>query len=187
LKRLASIGLLALLLYNMFGLSFAILLFENDYQVSSASQITDAVVMKMHLPSLPYSGDLQISEQIQGLVRQNDQFYNPTHVSHENDTLYVTLESNQAARDHFFELANAIQLLNDPQTDIPQNPYGKAIKQLGSLLKIYISSSELLIFESFAFKPAAALANWSLSANCYLSVDALLTSPPPESFFLIAA
>lgn len=181
MKRLASIGLLALLLYNMFGLSFAILLFENNYQVSAARETTDALVMKMYLPSLPYSGDLQISQQIQGLVRQNDQFYNPTHVSHENDTLYVTLESNQAARDHFFELANAIQLLNDPQTDIPQNPYSKAIKQLGSLLKIYIPTAQQLAFEFFAFKPAPTLASWSLSANCYLSVETLLTSPPPES------
>lgn len=186
MKRLASIGLLALLLYNMFGLSFAILLFENDYQLSPASQTTGAVLMKMYLPSLPYSGDLQISEQIHGLVRQNDQFYNPTHISHENDTLYVTLESNQAARDHFFELANAIQLLNDPQADIPQSPYSKAIKLLGSLLKIYIPSSGQLTFESYAFKPAATLPNWCFSANCYLSIETLLASPPPESCLVIA-
>ncbi len=40
----------------------------------------------------------------------------------------MTLQSNEAARDHFFALANVIEILNDPQTDVPRSPYGKAME-----------------------------------------------------------
>lgn len=181
MKRLASIGLLALLLYNTFGLSLAILLFDKGYEATSTTETSDEVIMKMYLPSLPYSGNLEIDQRIEGLVRQNDQFYNPTHISHENDTLYVTMQSNQAARDHFFELANAIQVLNDPQTDIPQSPYGKAMKLLGNLLKIYLPNTEQHAFPSVALKPSQALPSWHYGIDRYLSAEVLHTSPPPEA------
>ncbi|MGG7663461.1 hypothetical protein [Dyadobacter sp. BHUBP1] len=183
MRRLASIGLLVLLLYNMFGLSFAILFFEKDYQIAASAETGQSLVRKMYLPSLPYSSDLEIPENINGLVRQEGQFYNPTQVLHQNDTLYVTLQSNEAARDHFFELANAIQVLNDPQADIPQNPYGKAIKLLGNLLKIYIPNTQQFPAHSEAIAREARLsANTHYLAARYPSRPASLVSPPPEHF-----
>lgn len=181
MRRLTSIGLLALLLYNMFGLSLAVLFFEKDYQIAASDSPGQALVMKMYLPSLPYSENLEITENIQGLVRQNDQFYNPTHILHQNDTLYVTLQSNEAARDHFFELANAIQVLNDPQTDVPKSPYDKAMELLGSLLKIYIPTTRQYLFgsESIAQQPCSS-ANSHFVAAHYLSYHTLRASPPPE-------
>lgn len=181
MRRLASIGLLALLLYNMFGLSLAVLFFEKDYQIAASDSPGQALVMKMYLPSLPYSENLEITENIQGLVRQDDQFYNPTHILHQNDTLYVTLQSNEAARDHFFELANAIQVLNDPQTDVPKSPYGKAMELLGSLLKIYIPNTQQYPFGSEAIAhQIQSSANSHFVAAHYLSYQTLLASPPPE-------
>jgi len=182
LRRLASIGLLALLLYNMFGLSLAVLFFEKDYQIATSDEPGQEVVMKMYLPSLPYSSNLEITENIEGLIRQDGQFYNPTHILHQNDTLYVTLQSNEAARDHFFELANAIQVLNDPQTDVPENPYGKAMELLGNLLKIYIPNTQQFPARSEAItqEMRSAASNNHYVAVHYLSYQTSLASPPPE-------
>lgn len=181
MRRLASIGLLALLLYNMFGLSLAVLFFEKDYQIATSDGPGQELVMKMYLPSLPYSGNLEITENIEGLVRQDGQFYNPTHVLHQNDTLYVTLQSNEAARDHFFELANAIQVLNDPQTDVPKSPYGKAMELFGSLLKIYIPNTQKFPIGSDAIaQEIRSSANNSFRTVHYLSYQISLASPPPE-------
>jgi len=165
----------------MFGLSLAVLLFEKDYQLAASGEQGQEMVMKMYLPSLPYSGDLEVTGHIEGLVRQNGQFYNPTHILHQNDTLYVTLQSNEAARDHFFELANAIQVLNDPQTDLPQSPYGKAVELLGNLLKIYIPNTQHFPSPSEAIaQEDRSLANSHHVAAHYLSYQTSLASPPPE-------
>ncbi|SDD89045.1 hypothetical protein SAMN04487996_102440 [Dyadobacter soli] len=181
MRRLASIGLLALLLNNMFGLSLAVLFFEKDYQIATSCGPAEEKILKMYLPSLPYSGNLEITENIEGLVRQGWQFYNPTQVFHENDTLYVTLQSNEAARDHFFELANAIQVLNDPQTDVPESPYGKAMQLLSSLLTIYLPNtqpfpvrSEAIVFET----RSSVISHYT--APHYLPYQTSLASPPPE-------
>jgi len=181
LKKIAPICLLALLLYNTFGLTFAILFFEKDFQVASVTDgKADWKVMKMYLPSLPYSGHVEITDNIEGLVRKDGNFYNPTHILHENDTLYVTLKSNQAARDQFFELANAMEILSNPESDFPNNPYSKAIKLLGNLLKNYVSNA----FE-FTF-PATHTFNQQTEFNIlpvkdvYASIDIRLPTPPPE-------
>ena len=165
----------------MFGLSLAALFFEKDYQIAASDRSDQGLVMKMYLPSLPYSGNLEITENIEGLVRQDGQFYNPTRILHQNDTLYVTLQSNEAARDHFFELANAIQVLNDPQTDVPKSPYGKAMEQLSSLLKIYIPNEQKfpVYSESFVREIRPSAGNHFMAAH-YLSHQTSLASPPPE-------
>ncbi|MCF0075167.1 hypothetical protein LZD49_32085 [Dyadobacter sp. CY261] len=181
MRRIVSIGLFLLLLYNVFGLSFAVLLFEKDYQIASASVPSESRVLKMYLPSLPYSGNLEITEDIKGLVRHDGQFYNPTGVLHENDTLYVTLQSNEAARDHFFELANAMQLLNDPQTDAPENPYEKAVELLGSLLKVYIAGNQKFSFPYEDSAQGRFITSYiHFAATHYHSFKSLLASPPPE-------
>jgi hypothetical protein len=181
LKKSLPIALLALLLYHTFGLSFAILFFEQNYQVASVSDDgEDTRLMKMYLPSLPYTDHAEVSGQLEGLVRQDGNFYNPTSVLHENDTLYVTLKSNQAARDHFFELANAMQVIADPGTDLPGQPYGKMIKLLGSILKNYVPNTH-----NFAIGPKQFLAEKqplfpSLFQMSYMSLESLLSTPPPE-------
>ncbi|MGN7887972.1 hypothetical protein ACN9ML_00140 [Dyadobacter endophyticus] len=181
MRRLAPIGLLALLLYNMFGLSLAALFFEKDYQIATADAPAQGMVMKMYFPSLPYSENLEITENIEGLVRQDGQFYNPTRILHQNDTLYVTLQTNEAARDHFFELANAIQVLNDPQTDVPKSPYAKAMEQLSSLLKMYIPGEQKfpVYAQSIVEEMLPSVGNHFMPAR-YLSYQTSLASPPPE-------
>lgn len=179
LRRIASIGLLSLLLYNMFGLSLAVLFFDKSYQTPVLNS-TDAVVMKMYLPSLPYSGDLQIEENAGGLVRHQDQFYNPTQLTHQNDTLYVTLQPNEAARDHFFELANAVQLLSDQHSDLPKSPYSKAVELLSSLAKIYMPNGlDFKVPAAYALLEPSVRLSYFLE-NRFPSYEASLNCPPPE-------
>ena len=181
LKKIAPVCLLALLLYNTFGLTFAVLFFEKDFQVASISDgKEDWKVMKMYLPSLPYSNNVEISDNIEGLVRQDGNFYNPTHILHENDTLYVTLKSNQAARDHFFELANAMEMLSNPESDFPNNPYSKAIKLLGNLLKNYVPSTFEFDILKTCFSDQQTEFNILRVKDVYASIDIRLPTPPPE-------
>lgn len=181
MKKIAPICLLALLLYNTFGLTFAVFFFEKDFKVASlTNEKEDWKVMKMYLPSLPYSDNLEISDDIEGLVRQDGNFYNPTHILHENDTLYVTLKSNQAARDHFFELANAMEMLSNPETDIPNNPYSKAVKLLGNLLKNYVSNTFEFTFLAARTSDQQTKFNISPVKDVYTSIDIRLPTPPPE-------
>lgn len=181
MKRLLPIGLLALLLYNMFGLTYAVLFFEKDYQISSLASADEEVkVIKMHLPSLPYAGDLQIAQAPEGLIRQDDNFYNASQVLHENDTLYVTLKSNQAARDHFVALANAMELLNEPAANDAQNPYNQAIKLLNDLVKHYTPNDVQLYFHPGTFvEESLSLVNVS-GKDIYSAIFMQLPNPPPE-------
>lgn len=181
MKKLLPIALLVLLLYHMFGLSFAILSFENDYRVASVSNDENEIrLMKMYLPSLPYSDGIEVSGDMEGLVRQDGNFYNPTSVLHENDTLYITLTSNQAARDHFFELANAMQVVTDPETDLPRQPYSKMIKLLGSILKNYVPNSHEFTIYPKQFLPEKQPLFPAAFELTYISFESLLSTPPPE-------
>ncbi|MCF0052388.1 hypothetical protein LXM25_20130 [Dyadobacter sp. LJ53] len=181
MKRLLPIGLLVLLLYNTFGLTLAVLFFDNHHQQSSVSSPDDQYkVVKMHLPSLPYSGELHITQAPQGLIRQNDQFYNPTQVLHQNDTLYVTLKSNQAARDEFFALANAMQIISDPGAKLPQDPFGKALKLMDNLLKNYVSNVNTISFPPISLTDPLPMLTGRCSKDIYSAIFIQLTSPPPE-------
>lgn len=181
LKKIAAIGLLVLLLYNMFGLSFAVLFFEKDYKIASAYQTSDEYqVMKLFLPSLPYSGNWEKTEDLEGLIRKGGNFYNTTHVLHENDTLYVTLKSNQQARDRFFELANAMQVLSDPENEIPENPYGKAIDLLSNFFKLYVQGNQSFAFGSYTTLPKSTYIVQTPYKSILSSFQITLHTPPPE-------
>ncbi|MEZ4901139.1 MAG: hypothetical protein R2822_04955 [Spirosomataceae bacterium] len=170
MKKLTAIGLLILLLYNMFGLTVAVLFFEDDYQTASAiSENDDWQTVKMHLPTLPYNTSWENTDGQEGLIRQGNDFYNITEQRHENDTLYVTLKSNQNARDRFFELANMIQEITNQSTDSSESPFSKAIKHLSDLLKIYLSNPSLVWpveqIVSLATQPPICYAKSSITSN----------------------
>lgn len=164
----------------MFGLSLAVILFEKDYQLPAAQVSDEVTVMKMYLPSLPYSGDLEITQDPRGLIRHQGKFYNPTHLLHQNDTLYVTLQANEVARDHFFELANAMQTLTNREDAAPSSPYGKAVELLSNLLKVYLPSEQKLpVALAITTQQMRAVHSHFLTVH-YRSFETALTSPPPE-------
>lgn len=167
----------------MLGLSMAVLCFEKDYQVAALSgQPGDRKVIKMYHPNVPYSPEVELSGEINGLIRSENHFYNPVQVRHANDTLYITLESNQGARDRFVELAGAMEMLSDTSSEIPQSPYSKAVKLFGSLFNSYLPAGA---FNSFQFISRSFPINTKqyhlLNPGIYISYNSQLSTPPPEA------
>lgn len=177
MKRLIAIGLLLLLLYNMFGLTTAMLFFENNYQTSSNIIIDDKWKI-IKIPTTSKDAHYGKGEQ-ESLIRSGDDFYNIMHEYHENDTLYVILKSNQNAQERFSELTSLIFGMADPDADTPQGPLGKIIKLLGDLQKIYLSNAIMLSLQ----EPVIGLYQLSFYSEphqSYTQVIHLLHSPPPE-------
>ena len=169
----------------MFGLATAILLFDDQYEMPSASASSDEYeLLKVYMPSLPYSSDWENNDGLEGLIKANGQFYNATHVKHTNDTLYVTIKPNQAARDHFFELAGKMQSLADQAVQTPENPRNKAVKILDNLLKNYVQNiSRFTIFPQIILTENALAFYPSEQIKPVLWVTKLQT-PPPENLLL---
>ncbi|MCF2447151.1 hypothetical protein L0657_24570 [Dyadobacter sp. CY345] len=185
MKKIAVIGLLVLLLYNMFGLTTAILLFDNKYESPSTNTSAgEYELLKVYMPSLPYSSDWENTEGLDGLIKSNGQFYNATHVKHTNDTLYVTVKSNQAARDHFFELADRMQSLADQTSENPENQKGKAMKILDNLLKNYVQNQTAFVIFQSATAVQKASVNYPSEQVKYMFWVRQLRTPPPENLIL---
>lgn len=181
MKKIAAIGLLVLLLYNTLGLTFAVLYFEDNFKVASpVSQNDDFKLIKLYLPSLPYSDSWENPDGTEGLLQQDGNFYNATYILHKNDTLYVTLKSNQVARDQFFELANMMEMVNDRDGKIPESAQNKALRILDNLLKNYLSNSQKFELAHFDFKEDL-IVNYQPQINSiYSSCEINLNTPPPE-------
>lgn len=165
----------------MFGLTVTVLLFDKNFRTASPTIASDEwQTLKMHLPTLPYNTTWENAEGQEGLIRHGDAFYNVTEQRHENDTLYVTMKTNQTARDRFFELADQIQEMTDQKSQSPDSPMGKVVKLLSELLKTYLPISIIewpsgervitLLVQNYFSTPCSSL----------LQTTLLLHSPPPE-------
>ena len=181
MKKIAAIGLLVLLLYNTLGLTFAIFFFEENFKVvSPVSQNDDWKLIKVYLPSLPYSGTWENTDQIEGLLQEDGSFYNATHLVHKNDTLYITLKSNQVARDQFFELAGMMEMITDNNKEFPESAQNKALKILNDLVKNYIPSSQIFQLINYDTESSIACVYQLLARSTYASYEVHLNTPPPE-------
>jgi hypothetical protein len=181
LKKIVAIGLLVLLLYNMLGLTTAILLFDNEFKsAASSGDQSDFHLLKVYLPSLPYSADWESSEGFEGLTKSNGNFYNATHVLHTNDTLYVTLKSNQTARDRFFDLANQMQSATDPGNHTPDSQQGKALKLLDNLLKNYVQNIHNFSIPCQRLDISDTITVYSFQNIRFAGFLLKLPTPPPE-------
>lgn len=165
----------------MFGLTVAVLFFENGYQTASPIREDDKwQTVKMHLPTLPYNTTWQNTDGQDGLIRHGDDFYNVTEQRHENDTLYVTLKTNQHARDRFFELANMIQEITDQSTDSPESPLSKALKLLNDLLKVYLPNTAMEWPTEYVADRLTSPQKYTVPNQSLLQTEQSLHSPPPE-------
>lgn len=181
MKKIAAIGLLVLLLYNSLGLTFAILFFENNYKTASTvSQSSDLKEVKLYLPSLPYSDSWENPDGTEGLLQEDGNFYNATHIVHKNDTLYVTLKSNEAARDQFFQLAGMMEQITGHDKNTPESAQNKALKILDNLLKNYISNSQKFELAGFNFKNKLVVKHQLQINSVYSGYEINLNTPPPE-------
>ncbi|MBE9461840.1 hypothetical protein ACFP1I_31465 [Dyadobacter subterraneus] len=180
MKKIVAIGLLILLLYNMLGLTTAVLLFDNQYKsAASSSHGDDYQLLKVYVPSLPYTTSWENDEEIEGLTKSNGNFYNTTHVLHTNDTLYITLKSNQPARDRFFELANQMQSMTDPG-NTPDSSHGKALKLLDNFIKNYVQNIYQFSIHHQLSSPGDVIAIYPSKEVKPTRFLIKLQTPPPE-------
>ncbi|WP_221391290.1 hypothetical protein [Dyadobacter sp. NIV53] len=180
MKKIAAIGLLVLLLYNTLGLTFAVFFFEKNFNVASrVSQDDDFETMKLYFPSLPYSGSWE-NDNVEGLLHENGKFYNATHVLHENDTLYVTLKSNQAARDQFFELVSMMEMMTDNDKELPESAQNTALKLFNDLIKIYVPNSHHIDFNVTCPENVITGIYQPAVTPVYSGYEINLNTPPPE-------
>ncbi len=164
----------------MFGLTVTVLLFDKDFRSASPTAANDEwQTLKMHLPTLPYNTTWKNAEGQEGLIRHGDEFYNVTEQRHENDTLYVTMKTNQTARDRFFELADQIQELTDQTSQLPDSPIGKAVKLLSELLKVYLPTS-IMEWPAGQTIVLSVQQNYATPSSSLLQTTLLFHSPPPE-------
>ncbi|MBA4853157.1 hypothetical protein [Emticicia sp. BO119] len=177
MKKIASIGLLLLLLYNMFGLTITMLFFETNYRTNS-NVIFDDKWKIIKIPTTSKDVHYRNGHK-EGLIRSGNDFYNIMHEYQENDTLYVILKSNQNAQERFAELASMVQGMTAPDSDISRSPLGKLIKLLGDLQKVYVSDSlQLALTEPIVeiYDPSF----YTEPTQSDYQVIHLLHSPPPE-------
>lgn len=126
----------------MFGLSVALLSFENDYQWASPVTKNDQWdTIKIPLEQLPYVAYQEIPAEEEGLIQKDGDFYNIVNRYYQNDTLYIILKTNQNARERFIELSSQVQESLDAASKAPLTPAGKALELLQGLTKIYLSNS----------------------------------------------
>jgi len=140
----------------------------------------DYQMLKIPMPSLPYTAEYQNSDGLEGLIRANGNFYNATEVLHANDTLYVTIKSNQPARDHFFELADKMQSITDNTSALPDNSHGKALKLLDNLLKNYLQNDYRFVMQPQQFVFAQIILKYKSTEVMHPGWLASLQTPPPE-------
>lgn len=161
----------------MFGLTIAMLFFEDNYSTSSNVIIDDKWKI-IKIPTTATNAHYNAGDK-EGLIRSGDDFYNIMHEYQENDTLYVILKSNQNAQERFTELTSLMLGMANNDADAPQSPLGKVIKLFGDLQKIYVSDALQLslnepivesYYSSFFLEPHQSNEQ----------VINLLHSPPPE-------
>jgi len=163
----------------MFGLTVAMVFFEDNYQTGSRVIADDKwKIVKLYRPHLSANTSDNFDQQ-EGLIRSGNDFYNIMHKHYENDTLYVVLKSNANAQEHFSEIADKIQEISAQTTDLPQNPLNKAIKFLSSLQKIYMPNTSFVWSEVIiAVKQNRVF--YKEPQQAILQVVQSLHSPPPD-------
>jgi hypothetical protein len=180
LKRFLSIALLGLLLYNTFGLAVAVLCFDKTFETASTTQnASKRAVLAIPAPALPYTASWENEDGTAGLIRKDGEFYNIVHQKIENDTLFVTLQSNSSARERFFELAGSMNDLSDSEKS-KKSPSDRALKVLNDLVKSYLPTADrILPFTCAAFSLPNRI---SFRDHIFLLQSSLLSfdSPPPE-------
>jgi hypothetical protein len=134
MKKILAIMLFSVLLYQAGG--FALQYLSDGNTVSIDPETEETVVVKIPI-NLPYQTDWVSSEEIEGSVRQGDEFYEMKSRKVENDTLVTVMVKDRNARENFFDLAEQV---NEHLTDEPGSTPAKT-KLINSLVKEYCAQS----------------------------------------------
>jgi len=139
MKKAISLLLICLLLYQAGGFALKFI-FDNNL-VSSSTESAETIVVKIPL-ALPYSTNWEAPKDVNGELRNGDDFYQMTEQILQNDTLYTTIVTDRSARENFFDLANQV---NEHLSDQRDNSPSKS-KLINSLVKEYCSNSSSWVF-----------------------------------------
>lgn len=131
--------LLSVLLYQAGG--FALQYLSEGNTVAINPETEETVVVKIPI-NLPYQTDWVSSEEVEGSVRQGDEFYEMKSRKVENDTLVTVMVKDRNARENFFDLA---QQVNEHLSDEPGSTPAKT-KLINTLVKEYCAQSSGWVF-----------------------------------------
>lgn len=139
MKKILAIMLFAVLLYQAGG--FALQYLSDGNTVAIDPQTEETVVVKIPI-NLPYQTDWVNEEEVDGSVRQGDEFYEMKSRKVENDTLVTVMVKDRNARENFFDLAEQV---NEHLTDEPGTTPVKT-KLINTLVKEYCAQSSGWVF-----------------------------------------
>ncbi|MFN8347269.1 MAG: hypothetical protein U0X91_19860 [Spirosomataceae bacterium] len=182
MKKLVSILLLSLLLYNMVGYSVVYWLGGNValevQNEETASPLSEEYITVKVPVSLPYQTNWTAPQPVQGKLQVGHEFYEMVEQIMLNDTVYITCKPDRDARANFYALAEHIQKhINDHAAGGPKPSKNIVIQ----LLKEYVSFQRLhtfFIIESLSDSTPLTPSSFFLLFRAFG-----VLSPPPESVF----
>jgi hypothetical protein len=139
MKKLLAIMLFGVLLYQAGG--FALQYLSEGNTVAIDPETEETVVVKIPI-NLPYQTDWVSAEEVEGSVRQGDEFYEMKERKIENDTLVTVMVKDRNARENFFYLAAQV---NEHLSDEPGSTPAKT-KLINTLVKEYCAQSSGWVF-----------------------------------------
>jgi hypothetical protein len=139
MKKILAIMLFSVLLYQAGG--FALQYLSDGNTVAIDPETEETVVVKIPI-NLPYQTDWVSAEEVDGSVRQGDEFYEMKSRKVENDTLVTVMVKDRNARENFFDLAEQV---NEHLTDEPGSTPAKT-KLINTLVKEYCAQSSCWVF-----------------------------------------
>lgn len=182
MRRILSILLLGLLLYNMVGYSI-VYLSEETHTVSERGkdliqQADDSQNIVIKVPvAVPYQTNWDAPEQAEGQILHEGRYYQMKSRQLINDTLYVQCEFDQGARERFSDLANKI---NDQVTGNVPNPHKDHHSTiLKNFVKEYMSQDRKHVFYLLEWAPAQEVAVSQVQLH-FSERQFTIPSPPPD-------
>ncbi|TLU98942.1 hypothetical protein [Dyadobacter luticola] len=183
MRRILSILLLGLLLYNMVGYSLVYLSEERlvvsekgkDFVQQTAGSAD--IIIKVPV-AVPYQNNWDAPEPVTGQIEHEGQFYQMKSQQLINDTLYVQCEVDQNARDRFTELVSKV---NDQVTgQSAESQKGQHSHILKNFLKEYMSLGRKHTFYVLEWTAAANHSFQYVAPSPLSEQHFKIPSPPPD-------
>ena len=172
MKKILAIMLFSVLLYQAGG--FALQYLSDGNTVAIDPETEETVVVKIPI-NLPYQTDWVSAEEVDGSVRQGDEFYEMKSRKVENDTLVTVMVKDRNARENFFDLAEQV---NEHLTDEPGSTPAKT-KLINTLVKEYCAQSSGWVFYILDWpSPSEAISHPILPTKDFSSA---FFSPPRQA------
>ena len=164
--------LFGILLYQAGG--FALQYLSEGNTVAIDPETEETVVVKIPI-NLPYQTDWVSSVEVEGSVRQGDEFYEMKERKVENDTLVTVMVKDRNARENFFDLA---QQVNEHLTDEPGSTPAKS-KLINTLIKEYCAQSAGWVFYIIEWPVSIAAPTHPILST--QDISSTLFSPPRQA------